>query len=569
MNDIDFAFTISDDIGMFYKVAKENHSELPSYSLAQLRALCHLVCDIFSNEYEARSVSAKGLESKIYDLFKARLIDGKTKDNLHQLRRNGNVGAHPEKFFHTKNALVNLAIESLSTTRELLKLSFQRLYPDKSIPVYEVSEFATDNLKQICYQAMIEEDSEARHMSGMMLLDKAKKLDVDAQKLAESSGFAYLGHEYASIKSQALFWFKLAAESNYAPSMYEYGVALADGAEGDEMRGIGVNYLYRASELGNADARAFIGDCLLHGSCSIEADPVEARKYLQLAATDDQPSALTNLGALYEKGIGGEVNLSAAFEYTLRAAEAGYPLGQYNLSVFYFNGLGVDVDEKLAIEWLTKSAGQGCPIAMFQLAHEITIGKIHGKGTADAEVLYIKCLTAPEIGNQARYNISQLYISKNAEKSDWNSLINAANLLQECYEMELGKGDLAQKCIKAALPLVRQLREGFKSIAKSDSLLESAIIVLHYFNEDGYPVLNRKEQNKVIFGKFKKFAQESKNLSDSNRLQLAGKLFTPEGHSQNTVHSLTSPLAQRNAKVGRNQGCTCGSGKKFKVCCGK
>jgi TPR repeat protein len=550
---------------MFYKRAKEHHRELADYSLAQLRAMCHLICNILSNDHEVRSINIKGLENKINDLYKARLINRKTNDKLHQLRRNGNVGAHPEKFFNTKSELVNLAIESLTISRDLLELSFQKLFPGNSMPAYEVSESTTDNLKQICYQAMIEADPEARHMSGMMLLGKAKELDAEARKLAESSGFAYLGYEYASIKSQALFWFKLAAESHYAPAMYEYGVALADGAEGDSMRGIGENYIFRACELGNADARAFIGDCLLHGTHSFEADPVEARKYLELAATDDQPSALTNLGALYEKGIGGEVNLRIAFDYTLRAAEAGYPLGQYNLAAFYFNGLGISVDEKLAIEWLTKSALQGCPIAMLHLGHQITIGKVQGKGTQDTEELYLKCISSPEYGNQARFHLSQLYISENNDKSDWNKLIIAANLLQECYERELGQGDLAQKCITVAQPLIRRLRKGFKSIAQSKTLLESVIIVLNYFNEYGYPVLNRKERDKELIGKFDKFDRAARQLSDSEKLKLSGKLFTPLG----LPASASAFPAQRIAKIGRNQGCSCGSGKKFKVCCGK
>lgn len=570
MNDIDFAFTISDGIGEFYKAAKENHFELPDYSLAQLRALCCLVCDVLSIQTDNNSADVNGLDNKIYNLFKTKQIDETTKRKLHQLRLNGNIGAHPEKFFNTKDELANLATESLSITRELLKLSFQKLFPNKLIPDYVILESATDNLKQICYLAMIGEDPEARHLSGMMLLRKAQKLYLDAQMTAESGGIAYLGVEYESIKSQALFWFKLAAERGYAASMYEYGVALADGAEGDEMRAMGENYVFRASNLGNSDASAFIGDCFLHGSYSIEANPFEARKYLLLAAEDDQPSALTNLGALYEKGIGGEVNLNTAFEYTLRAAEAGYPLGQFNLSVFYFNGLGVEVNETLAIGWLTKSAEQGYPIAMLQLAREITVGNIHGKGTTDAEGLYLKCLTSSdEVGNQARYNLSQLYICKNEEKSDWKSLIDAAYLLQECYEKELGKGNLAQKCCDAAPSLVRKLREGFKSIAENESLLMSAIFVLNYFNEDGYPVLKRQEQNKVIIDTLGKLSLESKNLSISKRLQLAGELFTPEKIAQKNLHLLTSPKAQVRVKVRRNQVCTCGSGKKFKLCCGK
>ena len=45
-----------------------------------------------------------------------------------------------------------------------------------------------------------------------------------------------------------------------------------------------------------------------------------------------------------------------------------------------------------------------------------------------------------------------------------------------------------------------------------------------------------------------------------------------EGHVHGpgcSHHHAQAPIVRESAKIGRNDPCTCGSGKKFKKCCGK
>lgn len=49
----------------------------------------------------------------------------------------------------------------------------------------------------------------------------------------------------------------------------------------------------------------------------------------------------------------------------------------------------------------------------------------------------------------------------------------------------------------------------------------------------------------------------------------AGQLEAPEGAGQSDAEAKPAPFVRDNRKVGRNEPCPCGSGKKFKQCCGR
>lgn len=561
MNDIDFALYISTEIGSLYKKAKESHSELPSYSLVQLRGLCRLICDLIAQNENPLALNKSNLESKISHLFEMKWIDKKTQFHLNQLRQNGNRGAHPEEFINTEINLRDIALQSLAIVRGLLEFTYQRLNPYEPLPLYEVSASAETSLKDFCYQAMIEADPEARYGIGKILSAKAEELVIQAKNDVKSGGHGIVDIEYYKILEQARFWFKLAADYDHPSSLYEYGIALVNGFEGEDRKSHGENAIYRAGQLGNADANNFIGRCFLNGSQIFEIDLVEARKYFDLAAAEDHPAALSNLGAMYDKEWGVPANFKTAFDYTYRSATAGYPAGQYNTFVFYLNGRGVEADETVALEWLTKAADQGFPKAMLELARFISNERVHGKVLADAEALYQRCFFDDSVGNEARYELALLY---KARWPDWEKLILAAGLLQECYEREGCNTELAKECWRGAPSLVKLLKDGFISFAANDALSESAIFVLYYFDPDGHPYMNRRERSYDFFEKCKA-VQAAKNAGEHN---LVNKILASLSPCIPRITPPKSvPLKQKNEKIGRNEPCPCGSGKKYKACC--
>lgn len=71
------------------------------------------------------------------------------------------------------------------------------------------------------------------------------------------------------------------------------------------------------------------------------------------------PGAATNLGWMYEIGVGTKKNESQAFKYYQKAAKGGDSVGQCNLGLAYANGRGCEVDREKAIYWYKESAKQG------------------------------------------------------------------------------------------------------------------------------------------------------------------------------------------------------------------
>lgn len=79
-------------------------------------------------------------------------------------------------------------------------------------------------------------------------------------------------------------------------------------------------------------------------------------------------AAATNLGWMYDKGLGRDVNLKKAFYYYQIAADMGDDVGQCNLANFYEYGKGTEKNIEEAKKWYKKSAEQGYRKAIDKLA---------------------------------------------------------------------------------------------------------------------------------------------------------------------------------------------------------
>lgn len=65
-----------------------------------------------------------------------------------------------------------------------------------------------------------------------------------------------------------------------------------------------------------------------------------------------------------------------------------------------------------------------------------------------------------------------------------------------------------------------------------------------------------------------KTKDETKTESENEHQEIAGHVHGPNCNHGHHHHAL-APIIRQTPKVGRNEDCTCGSGKKFKKCCGK
>ena len=60
-----------------------------------------------------------------------------------------------------------------------------------------------------------------------------------------------------------------------------------------------------------------------------------------------------------------------------------------------------------------------------------------------------------------------------------------------------------------------------------------------------------------------------KRNEDMERVNLVKKMITNINAAQNAGAEKSKPQVKSDKKVGRNDPCPCGSGRKYKQCCGK
>jgi hypothetical protein len=139
-----------------------------------------------------------------------------------------------------------------------------------------------------------------------------------------------------------------------------------------------------------------------------------------------------------------------------------------------------------------------------------------------------------------------------------NSIIYAASIIENI------KSDFA----------VQVLREAYRSAKEldhQDILIEA---LCHQFSEDALPEINEHMKleyssglvdiEQTVFSYFSILGLEHRELAVWRQVALERELdFSQKGHA------LSPALVRNENKVGRNDPCLCGSGKKYKKCCGK
>ena len=112
-------------------------------------------------------------------------------------------------------------------------------------------------------------------------------------------------------------------------------------------------------------------DCRLRGGEYTEYDRADYRSALAVwmpAAEAGDPEAQTNVGEIFEKGLGTDPNYAAALIWYEKAAEQGYSRGQFNLGTLYERGLGVQRDKLAALNWYRKAWGMPEESLVYQSA---------------------------------------------------------------------------------------------------------------------------------------------------------------------------------------------------------
>lgn len=106
--------------------------------------------------------------------------------------------------------------------------------------------------------------------------------------------------------------------------------------------------------------RTTTSDCQIRGGEYVAYDRANYKTALKVwmeAAEEGDSEAQTNVGEIFERGLGGEPNYEAAVIWYTKAAESGNSRAQFNLGTLYEQGLGVEKDRLKALNWYRRAWG--------------------------------------------------------------------------------------------------------------------------------------------------------------------------------------------------------------------
>jgi hypothetical protein len=139
----------------------------------------------------------------------------------------------------------------------------------------------------------------------------------------------------------------------------------------------GVDYLEEADARGGADERTLflLGRAYQRGWDVREPDPQRAVGYFSRAAALGHAEAAWQMGLAHLRGQGAERSDALAYDWFVRAGEAGDVRGDVSAAVLLSQGRGVVEDDALARRRLERAAERGSPHALRGLGEMLLSGE--------------------------------------------------------------------------------------------------------------------------------------------------------------------------------------------------
>ena len=154
-------------------------------------------------------------------------------------------------------------------------------------------------------------------------------------------------------------------------------------------------------------------DCEIRGGEYVAFDRSDYKTALKVwmeAAEGGDAQAQTNVGEIFEKGLGTEPNYEAALIWYRKAAAQGNTRAQFNLGTLYETGQGVPQDKLQALNWYRQAWGVAADDIMFSSAAEREQDKLRAaldQSIAEKEVQINALRTQVEAMQQQLQKASQ------------------------------------------------------------------------------------------------------------------------------------------------------------------
>lgn len=167
-------------------------------------------------------------------------------------------------------------------------------------------------------------------------------------------------------RQKALDAFRRSAERGNSLARVAIAFNLICSPEGQQEA---LEQLRAAADEKNAQATCALGVCTLEGRCGLKADPHEAFRLFDAAATLGHADAICNVAYCYEQGIGVEQNAAQAVAlYQELLSRKDVPQAMYNLALCLLEGRGCEQDKHAGVVWLFKAARANHAEAVCELA---------------------------------------------------------------------------------------------------------------------------------------------------------------------------------------------------------
>lgn len=204
----------------------------------------------------------------------------------------------------------------------------------------------------------------------------------------------------------------------------------------------------RLANEGNLEDQLNLGYMYLYGTNGVNQDYDEAFKYYTMAASQNDPIALNNLGSLYFNGIGTKRDIPSAIDLFTRSADLGNDNAATNLAFIYLQGGAKDVKRNLmAINLFKASAEKGNSIAKFMLGYAYYKGFVVeknyveafklikesalSKGKLDEAQLILAEMFASGHGTVQNYSNSVKMYREAVNQGNFEAYVKLANIYQE------------------------------------------------------------------------------------------------------------------------------------------
>ncbi len=186
-----------------------------------------------------------------------------------------------------------------------------------------------------------------------------------------------------------------------------------------------IDKLKRTADEGNGDSQLDLAYMYLYGTDEIEPDFDQAIKYYDMAATQNDPIALNNLGSLYFSGIGTKRDIPKSLMYFKKAADLGNDNAQINLAFIYLAGGKKDAERnKKAIE-MFKLAKDNNNIAKFMLGYAYYTGFVVPQNYEEAFPLIKDAAEGDSQIDEAQLILAEMYANGRGTVQNFQNAINS------------------------------------------------------------------------------------------------------------------------------------------------